>query len=546
MRRALDARRGTRVSRSGPTPGSAACSWPPTGPSSPRASTGERYAARRGGRPGRRRRGRPGCDRRRDARALPPHRPHRALLAGAGRRRRTPGGVRPARRQPGRQRAEPSALRAAGVEVEGGLLVDEARALNRAWTFAVEHGRPFVTWKFATTLDGRSAAADGTSRWVSSRAARLDTHRLRAECDVMLVGSNTVEVDDPELTVRDEVDVPVARQPLRVVMGERDLDPGRRVFNDRAETLHLRTRDPHEALAALYDRDRQHVFLEGGPTLAAAFLAAGLVDEVVAYVAPMLLGAGPQRRRRPRDRHHRRRPPPDRHRRRRAAGPRRRGHQRPAHARARKGPLMFTGIVEELGTVAALEDQGDAVRLTVGADRRARGRPARRLDLGQRLLPHRQRARRRHVDRRRDAGDPRQDVARRAGRRRPGQPGARRHPRPPGSAATSCRGTSTPSARSSSGRPSDHWDVVDGRRSPRTWPTLARRQGLGRGRRRQPHRRRGRTPDRFTVSLIPETLARTTLGTRAPGERVNLEMDVIAKHVANLVRAYKPPPGGTR
>ena len=70
-------------------------------------------------------------------------------------------------------------LRDAGVEVEGGLLADRARALNRAWTFAVEHGRPFVTWKFATTLDGRSAAADGTSRWVSSRAARLDTHRLR-------------------------------------------------------------------------------------------------------------------------------------------------------------------------------------------------------------------------------------------------------------------------------------------------------------------------------------------------------------------------------
>ncbi len=185
------------------------------------------------------------------------------------------------------------ALRAAGVDVVGGLLVDEARALNRAWTFAVEHGRPFVTWKLATTLDGRSAATDGTSRWVSSRAARLDTHRLRAECDVMLVGSNTVVVDDPELTVRDEIDEPAARQPLRVVMGERDLDPARRVFNDRAETLQLRTRDPHEVLAVLYGRDRRHVFLEGGPTLAAAFLGAGLVDEVVAYVAPMLLGAGP-------------------------------------------------------------------------------------------------------------------------------------------------------------------------------------------------------------------------------------------------------------
>ncbi|HEU5455883.1 MAG TPA: bifunctional diaminohydroxyphosphoribosylaminopyrimidine deaminase/5-amino-6-(5-phosphoribosylamino)uracil reductase RibD, partial [Nocardioides sp.] len=122
------------------------------------------------------------------------------------------------------------ALRAAGVEVEGGLLLDEARHLNRAWTFAVEHGRPFVTWKFATTLDGRSAAADGTSRWVSSRAARLDTHRLRAQCDTILVGTNTVEVDDPELTVRDEVDDPLPRQPLRAVMGMRDLDPGRRVL----------------------------------------------------------------------------------------------------------------------------------------------------------------------------------------------------------------------------------------------------------------------------------------------------------------------------
>lgn len=183
-------------------------------------------------------------------------------------------------------------LRAGGVEVEHGLLEDEARAVNRAWTFAVDHGRPFVTWKFAATLDGRSAAADGTSRWVSSRAARLDTHRLRGLCDVMLVGTNTVAVDDPELTVRDEVDQPVAVQPLRAVMGLRELPDSKRVFNDRAQTVRLRTRDPQEALADLHARDRQHVFLEGGPTLASGFLAAGLVDEVVAYVAPMLLGSG--------------------------------------------------------------------------------------------------------------------------------------------------------------------------------------------------------------------------------------------------------------
>ncbi|QIX28786.1 bifunctional diaminohydroxyphosphoribosylaminopyrimidine deaminase/5-amino-6-(5-phosphoribosylamino)uracil reductase RibD [Nocardioides sp. JQ2195] len=183
-------------------------------------------------------------------------------------------------------------LRSAGIEVARGLFETEARRLNRAWTFAVEHERPFVTWKFATTLDGRSAAADGTSRWVSSRPSRLDTHRLRGECDVMMVGSSTVEVDDPELTVRDEVDEPVDTQPLRVVMGMRDLPDTKRVFNDRAETLRLRTRDPLEALGHLHALGRRHVFLEGGPTLAAAFLEAGLVDEVVAYVAPMLLGSG--------------------------------------------------------------------------------------------------------------------------------------------------------------------------------------------------------------------------------------------------------------
>ena len=183
-------------------------------------------------------------------------------------------------------------LRAAGIDVETGLLADEARALNQVWTFAVEHGRPFVTWKVATTLDGRIAAVDGSSRWVSSPAARLDSHRLRTVCDVMLVGTNTVAVDDPHLTARDPQGRPLPVQPLRAVMGERDLDPDRRVFDSAAETVRLRTRDPESALKELFARDRQHVLLEGGPTLAAAFVSADLVDEVVAYLAPMVLGAG--------------------------------------------------------------------------------------------------------------------------------------------------------------------------------------------------------------------------------------------------------------
>ncbi|ROR91233.1 diaminohydroxyphosphoribosylaminopyrimidine deaminase [Nocardioides aurantiacus] len=183
-------------------------------------------------------------------------------------------------------------LRDAGIEVDLGLLEREARAVNRAWTFALEHRRPFVTWKLATTLDGRSAAADGTSRWITSRASRVDTHRLRSRCDVVLVGTGTIEVDDPRLTVRDEYDEALAHQPLRAVMGLRDVAAGATVLDGAAETVLLRTRDPREALAELHARDRRHVFLEGGPTLAAAFLAAGLVDEVVAYVAPTFLGAG--------------------------------------------------------------------------------------------------------------------------------------------------------------------------------------------------------------------------------------------------------------
>ncbi len=185
-------------------------------------------------------------------------------------------------------------LRLSGVEVEAGWLDDEAEALNPHWSFAMTRQRPFVTWKFAATLDGRSAAADGTSRWVSGPQARSDVHRLRAGCDTILVGTGTVAIDNPRLTVRTDSDeaLPREAQPRRAVMGLRELDPQRRVLDDVADTVLLRTRNPHEALASLFSLGSRHVWLEGGPTLGAAFLHAGLVDEVVAYVAPLLLGAG--------------------------------------------------------------------------------------------------------------------------------------------------------------------------------------------------------------------------------------------------------------
>ena len=187
------------------------------------------------------------------------------------------------------------ALREAGVDVEGGLLADEARAVNPIWTFAVENARPYVTWKYAATLDGRSAAADRSSRWISSPEARADAHRLRAECVAILVGTGTVLTDDPRLTVRDAAGEPLeyGRRPLRVVMGLRSVPADAAALTGAADTLVLNTRDPAEALKRLLDQDCQHVLLEGGPTLAGAFLREGLVDRVIAYLAPALLGAGP-------------------------------------------------------------------------------------------------------------------------------------------------------------------------------------------------------------------------------------------------------------
>ncbi|MGB8382077.1 MAG: bifunctional diaminohydroxyphosphoribosylaminopyrimidine deaminase/5-amino-6-(5-phosphoribosylamino)uracil reductase RibD [Dermatophilaceae bacterium] len=184
-------------------------------------------------------------------------------------------------------------LRAAGVEVECGVLATESARLNRYWAFSVRTGRPFVTWKFAATLDGRSAATDGTSRWITGEAARADVHTRRAEAGAILVGTGTVLADDPQLTVRNGEGQLAGRQPLRVVLGRRPVPSTARVLDASAPTLHLDHRDPAAALAQLHDREIHHVWLEGGPTVAAAFWRAGLVDEVLAYLAPALLGSGP-------------------------------------------------------------------------------------------------------------------------------------------------------------------------------------------------------------------------------------------------------------
>ena len=151
-------------------------------------------------------------------------------------------------------------LAAEGLDV---VLVDSdqgrrAREFLAPWAFAVVHGRPFVTLKMAATLDGRVAAADGTSRWISGEESRRQVHRLRADVDAVVIGSETAIADDPELSVR-LVDS-AGYQPLRVVMGLRAVPMGSHLAT--SGSVHLRTRDPLAALDDLYARGVRHVLLE--------------------------------------------------------------------------------------------------------------------------------------------------------------------------------------------------------------------------------------------------------------------------------------------
>jgi diaminohydroxyphosphoribosylaminopyrimidine deaminase/5-amino-6-(5-phosphoribosylamino)uracil reductase len=186
-------------------------------------------------------------------------------------------------------------LQATGIDVRPGRYAEEAAAgALRAWLFAVDTGRPLVTWKFAATLDGRVAAADGSSRWITGEQARIDVHRLRVESDAILIGSGTALADDPQLTARRTDGDLADHQPLRVVLDRRGRTLSTaRLYDDAAPTLVLDSADPVLALKVLYDRGIRSVLLEGGPTLAGAFAQAGLVDRVVSYLAPALLGDGP-------------------------------------------------------------------------------------------------------------------------------------------------------------------------------------------------------------------------------------------------------------
>jgi len=196
-----------------------------------------------------------------------------------------------------------NALRAAGIEVEIGLESARAEDVNRVWLGAVRQGRPYVTWKSGMSIDGRVAAPDGTSKWITSESSRADVHLLRAQVDTMVVGVGTVLADDPQLTVRNAAGEVVGTQPLRVVVDSDGRAPRTaRVFDDAAPSWLATVEsvgagadgrvDLARLLALLFERGQRHVLVEGGPRVATAFWDAGLVDEAIVYLAPLALGAG--------------------------------------------------------------------------------------------------------------------------------------------------------------------------------------------------------------------------------------------------------------
>lgn len=208
-----------------------------------------------------------------------------------------------------------AALQAAGISVESGLMADEARRAHRGFLARMERGRPWVRLKLGVSLDGRSALANGASRWITSAEARRDVHQLRAQSCALLTGIGTVLADDPQLTVRD---VACARQPLRVVLDSRlQIDEHAKIMQggnllivtasgDESRAQALRNKgyevlrvavepikgkaDLRSMMEALGRRELNDILVETGARLNGSLLQAGMVDEIISYIAPSVLG----------------------------------------------------------------------------------------------------------------------------------------------------------------------------------------------------------------------------------------------------------------
>jgi diaminohydroxyphosphoribosylaminopyrimidine deaminase/5-amino-6-(5-phosphoribosylamino)uracil reductase len=178
-------------------------------------------------------------------------------------------------------------LKAAGIEVEFAAS-KQLLETQRAWLHRISTGRPYFIWKVAATLDGRIAASDGTSQWITSPESREDVQYLRAQSDAILIGTGTALADNPTLRPRIEG----AHSPIRIVMGNREVPQDFNLRDSGSETLFIKGHKVASLLEALQERDFNQVLVEAGPTLGSALFAAGIIDEIVLYQAPVLLGKG--------------------------------------------------------------------------------------------------------------------------------------------------------------------------------------------------------------------------------------------------------------
>jgi diaminohydroxyphosphoribosylaminopyrimidine deaminase/5-amino-6-(5-phosphoribosylamino)uracil reductase len=181
-------------------------------------------------------------------------------------------------------------LRAAGIEVIGGVLENDVEEFLEEWMLAARLGRPHVTVKWASSLDGRSAAADGSSQWISGPESRQLVHYQRAVADAIVVGTGTVLTDDPSLTARFADGTLHEQQPVPVIIGRRQVPTSALINQHPLEPIIIGHNDLHAALSELFQKGIRTVYVEGGPTLASAFISAGLVDRFYIFLAPLLLG----------------------------------------------------------------------------------------------------------------------------------------------------------------------------------------------------------------------------------------------------------------
>ena len=177
-------------------------------------------------------------------------------------------------------------LRAAGIDVEFRESAHLAY-VQRAWLHKEVTGRPLMIWKVATTVDGKVAASDGTSQWITGAESREDVQNLRAQSDAILIGTNTAIVDNPHLIPRGH-----RARPVRVISGEQEVPATNQIFDHEARTISVKSKSIPELMQVLTHEGFNQVLVEAGPTLGSALMASGNIDELIIYQAPKMLGAG--------------------------------------------------------------------------------------------------------------------------------------------------------------------------------------------------------------------------------------------------------------